>query len=98
MPTMPARAERRRAETRPAPDHEPRVARGPLRPNHCRHMPSPSPPTPRRPNRALVVLPLAIAVLSALLAAQMIGRDPRSALPLVAFASLLLAPAVVGRW
>ncbi len=58
----------------------------------------PSPPTPRHPNRALVVLPLAIAVLSALLAAQMIGRDPRSAVPLVAFASLLLAPAVVGRW
>jgi hypothetical protein len=55
-------------------------------------------PTPRRPPRALVVLPLAVAALSAVLAGQMIGRDPRSAVPLLAFAALLLAPAMVGRW
>jgi hypothetical protein len=28
----------------------------------------------------------------------MIGRDPRSAVPLLAFAALMMAPAIVGRW
>jgi hypothetical protein len=54
-------------------------------------------PAPRRPSRALALLPLAIAALSAVLAGQMIGRDPRSAVPLLAFAALLLTPAFVGR-
>jgi hypothetical protein len=57
-----------------------------------------SSPTPRRPQRVLLFLPLAVAALSAVLAGQMIGRDPRSAVPLVGFAALLLAPAFVGRW
>jgi hypothetical protein len=56
-----------------------------------------SSPTPRRPTRTLALLPLAIAAFSAVLAAQMIGRDPRSAVPLVAFAVLLLTPTIVGR-
>jgi len=55
-----------------------------------------SSPTPRP--RALALLPLAVAAFSAVLAAQMIGRDPRSAVPLLAFAALLLAPAFVGRF
>jgi hypothetical protein len=53
---------------------------------------------PRRAPRAFSFLPLAVAALSAILAAQMIGRDPRSAIPLVALTALLLVPAVVGRW
>ncbi|MGA7121860.1 MAG: hypothetical protein WBY94_17260 [Polyangiaceae bacterium] len=56
-----------------------------------------SSPTPRRPTRTLALLPLAVAAFSAVLAAQTIGRDPRAALPLLAFAVLLLAPAFVGR-
>jgi hypothetical protein len=43
-------------------------------------------------------LPIAVAALSAVLAAQMIGRDPRFALPLVVLAGLMFAPALVGRW
>jgi hypothetical protein len=41
---------------------------------------------------------MAVAALSAVLAAQMIGRDPRMVVPLVALATLLFAPAFVGRW
>jgi hypothetical protein len=55
-------------------------------------------PAPRRPRRALAVLPLVVAALSAVVAAQMIGRDPRSALPLLALVAIVLAPAFVGRW
>ncbi len=54
-----------------------------------------SSPTPRP--RALALLPLAVAAFGAVLAAQTIGHDPRSAVPLLAFAALLLAPAFVGR-
>jgi hypothetical protein len=57
-------------------------------------MSSPAP----RPTRALIFLPIAVAALSAVLAAQMIGRDPRFALPLVVLAGLMFAPAFVGRW
>jgi hypothetical protein len=61
--------------------------------------PNPRRTSPRLPRlRALTVLPLLVAALSAVLAGQMIGRDPRSALPLLLFAALLLAPAVFGRW
>jgi hypothetical protein len=56
-----------------------------------------SAPAPRRPSRALVFLPVAVAALSAVLAAQMIGRDPRYLVPLLAFAALMLVPAVLGR-
>ncbi len=55
-------------------------------------------PAPRRPSRALLLFPFSIAALSALLAAQMISRDARFALPVAGFALLLLLPAVVGRW
>jgi hypothetical protein len=54
-------------------------------------------PTPQRPSRALVFLPIAVAALSAVLAAQMIARDPRFAVPLLGFAALLFAPALLGR-
>jgi hypothetical protein len=57
-----------------------------------------SSPTPQRPSRAFVFLPIAVAALSAVLAAQMIARDPRFALPLLGFAALLFTPAVLGRW
>jgi hypothetical protein len=55
-------------------------------------------PVPRRPRRVLAMLPLVVAALSAVLAGQMIGRDPRSAVPLLGLAAIFLAPAVIGRW
>jgi hypothetical protein len=45
----------------------------------------------------LVALPLLISVLSALVAGQMIGRNPRAALPLLGLTALLMVPAVVSR-
>jgi hypothetical protein len=57
-----------------------------------------SSPVPRRSPRPLALLPLAVAALSAVLAGQMIGRDPRAAVPLLALAAVLLVPAVIGRW
>jgi len=57
-----------------------------------------SSPAPRRPSRALLFFPLSVAALSALLAAQMISRDARFAVPLAGFALLLLVPALIGRW
>lgn len=57
-----------------------------------------STPAPQRPSRTLLFLPIAVAALSAVLAAQMIGRDPRFALPLAALGMLMFAPALVGRW
>ena len=53
---------------------------------------------PSGPPRVLAFLPIAVAALSAVLAAQMVGKDPRFVLPLVAFAILLFAPAMLGRW
>jgi hypothetical protein len=58
-------------------------------------MPSPA---PRRPPRTFLFLPLAVAALSAVLAAQMIAHDPRLLAPLLALATLLFTPAFVGRW
>jgi len=55
-------------------------------------------PTPRRPSRAHLLLPVAVATLGGVLAAQTIGRDPRYLGPLLAFALLLFAPALMGRW
>jgi hypothetical protein len=57
-------------------------------------MSSPAP----RPPRVLVFLPVAVAASSAVLAAQVIGRDPRLALPLLLLGALLFAPILVGRW
>jgi len=57
-----------------------------------------SSPAPRRRPRVLSFLPLAVSALSAVIAAQMIARDPRLLLPLVAVTTLLFAPAFVGRW
>ena len=45
-----------------------------------------------------MLLPVAVAALSAVLAAQMIGRDSRLLAPLLALASLLFVPAILGRW
>lgn len=56
-----------------------------------------SAPAPRPSSFARILLPVAVAALSALLAAQMIGHDPRFLAPLLAFAVLLFAPAVIGR-
>jgi len=56
-----------------------------------------SSPTPQRAPRTLSFLPLAIAALGAVLAAQTIGRDPRFVAPLLALAAVLLVPAFVGR-
>jgi hypothetical protein len=53
---------------------------------------------PHRPPRVLTVLPGAVAVLSALLAAQALAREPRMIFPLVALSVLLFAPAFLGRW
>lgn len=58
-------------------------------------MPSPS---PRRPSPALFFLPLTVATLSALLAAQMIARDTRMLVPLLLLAALAIVPLLVGRW
>jgi hypothetical protein len=58
-------------------------------------MPSPD---PRGPSRAFHFLPLAAAAVSAVLAAQLIGRDPRFAGPLLALVALSLVPRFVGRW
>jgi hypothetical protein len=52
---------------------------------------------PNGPTRALAFLPIAVAALSAVLAAQVIGRDPRFALPVVAFGALLFVPALLSR-
>jgi hypothetical protein len=57
-----------------------------------------SPPAPRRSRRAFSLLPLAVAALSAVMAGQMIGRDPRTAVPLLALVAIVLAPAMIGRW
>ncbi|HEY3822895.1 MAG TPA: hypothetical protein VGL81_37275 [Polyangiaceae bacterium] len=54
-------------------------------------------PTPQRPSRAFVFLPIAVAALSAVLAAQMIARDARLAVPLLGFALLLFTPTLLGR-
>ncbi len=53
---------------------------------------------PRRTPRPLAFLPLIVAALSAVVAAQAIGRDPRAVVPLLAITSLLFVPALVGRW
>ncbi|HTQ43064.1 MAG TPA: hypothetical protein VMI75_09945 [Polyangiaceae bacterium] len=53
---------------------------------------------PARPTRAFFFLPLALAAVSAILAAQVVGRDPRLAVPLAALGALLVIPAFVGRW
>ncbi len=55
-------------------------------------------PAPRRSPRPRLVFPIAIAAVGAVLAAQMVGRDPRSLVPLLAFALLLFAPQALGRW
>src|ERR1700749_4631707 len=62
---------------------------------------SPPPASPRpspRPGRGQMLLPVVVAALSAVLAAQMIGRDSRLLAPLLALASLLFVPAMLGRW
>jgi hypothetical protein len=45
-----------------------------------------------------MVLPVVVAALSAVLAAQMIGRDSRLLAPLLAVAALFFVPAALGRW
>jgi hypothetical protein len=51
-----------------------------------------------RSPRVFAFLPIALSALGAVLAAQMIGRDPRFAFPFVGLAVLLLVPALVSRW
>jgi hypothetical protein len=57
-----------------------------------------SAPAPPRPSRAPAILPVAIATVSAVLAAQMVGKDPRYVLPLVIFTAAMMAPTFIGRW
>jgi hypothetical protein len=59
---------------------------------------SPSPPGSPRPSRVQVLLPVVAAALSAVIAAQMIGRDSRLLAPLLALGALLFLPAAIGRW
>ncbi len=56
-----------------------------------------TPAPPRRAN-AHVVLPLALAVVGAVLAVQSVGRDPHYLFGLLAFTALLAAPSAIGRW
>lgn len=55
-------------------------------------------PAPPRRVRASSFLPLVVAALSAVLAAQVIGRDPRLAFPLLALLVLSALPATLSRW
>jgi hypothetical protein len=55
-------------------------------------------PAPPRRRRVLSLLPVLTAGMSAVLAAQMIGRDPRYLAPILAIAGLMLAPTVISRW
>jgi hypothetical protein len=48
--------------------------------------------------RRLTFLPFAFAALGALLCAQLVARDPRLAVPLAFVGTLLMGPALVGRW
>jgi hypothetical protein len=48
--------------------------------------------------RASALLPVVVAALGVFLAGQLIERNPRSAVPLLAVSALLFAPALVGRW
>ncbi len=47
--------------------------------------------------RAVSVFSFAVAALSAALAAQMVGRDPRSVVLLVGFGVILVVPSLIGR-
>jgi hypothetical protein len=47
--------------------------------------------------RAVSVFSFAVAALSAALAVQMLGRDPRSVFLLIAFGTILFVPSLVGR-
>jgi hypothetical protein len=58
-------------------------------------MPSPA---PRRPFRPLAFLPVAVAALVAVMAAQTLGHDPRYVVPLLAGVVLMMLPAVLSRW
>src|SRR5580658_11315579 len=53
---------------------------------------------PARSRRILPFLPLLTAGMSAVLAAQLIGRDPRYLAPILVIAGLLLAPTIISRW
>ncbi len=55
-------------------------------------------PAPRRPSSALFFLPLSIATLSAVLAAQVISHDARMLVPLGLLAALAIVPSLVRRW
>jgi hypothetical protein len=56
-----------------------------------------SPPKPQRPSLPQALLPLAVAGLGAALAAQMVARDARYCVPLLALVAFLFVPAVLGR-
>ena len=55
-------------------------------------------PAPSRPRRFVTLLPVLAAGMSAVLAAQMIGRDRRYLAPVLIIATLMLAPTIIGRW
>jgi hypothetical protein len=55
-------------------------------------------PAPRRPPRLLTLIPVAVASLVAVMAAQTLGHDRRYLVPLGAGMLLMLLPAALGRW
>ncbi len=54
-------------------------------------------PSPQRPSLAQALLPIAVISLGALLAAQMVARDARYGVPLLALVASLVASAALGR-
>src|SRR5580658_2330435 len=58
----------------------------------------PSSSDPRGSPRMFRFLPLAAAAVSAVLAAQLVARDSRYALPLLGLVVLSMVPRFVGRW
>jgi hypothetical protein len=55
-------------------------------------------PAPRRPFRPLAFIPVAVAALVAVMAAQTLGHDPRYLVPLFAGILLMLLPGLFARW
>jgi hypothetical protein len=55
-------------------------------------------PQPLRRHLFLRLLPVLAASMSAVMAAQMIARDPRYLLPILVVGALMLAPALISRW
>ncbi|MGH7269347.1 MAG: hypothetical protein ACREJ3_02870 [Polyangiaceae bacterium] len=51
-----------------------------------------------RPPRARLLLSVALAAVSAVLVAQLVGKDSRYLAPLIIFSGAMFIPALIGRW